>query len=174
MSASSTNCKNAQWTFKNKQAIAIGVARVARGKLRRRLCKRIRQINSAGGGGHCRAIWRTGHAAERANDKLMPVISEVMSFICSDSSENGIRKEKCLQNGQANHLFQSINHLFQSILGPKAMHWKFQSVKCLDKPLCMMEEKKGVEEQNSEKELGKNEHACRVEGVFCSLGLDCQ
>ena len=126
------------------------------------------------GGGHCRAIWRTGHAAERANDKLMPVISEVMSFICSDSSENGIRKEKCLQNGQANHLFQSINHLFQSILGPKAMHWKFQSVKCLDKPLCMMEEKKGVEEQNSEKELGKNEHACRVEGVFCSLGLDCQ
>ena len=36
-------------------------------------------------------LWKT------ANDKLM--ISEVMSFVCSDSCENGIAKEKVRTNG---------------------------------------------------------------------------
>ena len=51
-----------------------------------------------------------------ANDKLM--ISEVvMSFICSDSCENGITKKTCSRKAQANHLFQSIS-------GSKAVHWQ--------------------------------------------------
>ena len=50
MSNSSTNCKNAQPTLKNKRSGAIGVAGVAHGKSRRRLRKRIRQMKSAGDG----------------------------------------------------------------------------------------------------------------------------
>ena len=45
MSDSSTNCKNAQRKFKNKRSRAIGMAWVAHGKSRTRLCIRIRQMN---------------------------------------------------------------------------------------------------------------------------------
>ena len=53
------------------------------------------------------------------------MISEVMSFVRSNSCENGITKETCLQNAQENHLLQSV-------LGSKAIDWNFQSVKYLD------------------------------------------
>ena len=57
------------------------------------------------------------------------MISKVMSFVCSDSYENGITKEKV----HTNFGKDQANHLFQSILGSKAMDWNFQSVKYLDK-----------------------------------------
>ena len=60
---------------------------------------------------------------EAIADKLM--ISEVMSFACSDSCENGITKEKVLAKGSGKSHFQSIS-------GSKEMDWNFQSVKYLD------------------------------------------
>ena len=59
--------------------------------------------------------WKT------ANDKL---ISEVMSFVCSDSHKMAQQKKKCVRKDQANYLFQSIS-------GSKATDWNFQSVKYL-------------------------------------------
>ena len=53
------------------------------------------------------------------------MISEVMSFVCSDSCENGVTKQKCVRKDQANNLFQSISR-------SKAMDWNFQIVKYLD------------------------------------------
>ena len=96
---------------------------------------------------------------ENCHDKLM--ISEVMSFVCSDSCEKGIAKEKkCLRNAQTNHLFQCMSD-------SKEMHWNFQSVKCLGELVEQCDgEKAGVEKQNSKKGFEKNEHPCRVEGVF--------
>ena len=57
------------------------------------------------------------------------MISEFMSFVYSDSCENGITKEKCVRKDQANYLFQTQ---IQSISGSKAMDWNFQSVNYMD------------------------------------------
>ena len=56
------------------------------------------------------------------------MISEVMSFVCSDSCENGIRKAEVLAKG-------SGKSPFSEYLSSKAMDWNFQSVKYLDEPV---------------------------------------
>ena len=53
------------------------------------------------------------------------------------------QEKKRSRNAQANHFFQSIS-------GSNAMLWNFQFLKCLDKHK-MMEEKAGVERQNSKR-----------------------
>ena len=62
------------------------------------------------------------------------------------------------------------------ISGSKAMDWNFQSVKYFWANLCnyMVEEKAGVEKQNSKKgwRFEKNEHACSVDSEeFCGLSV---
>ena len=92
------------------------------------------------------------------------MISEVMSFVCSDSCENGITKEKVRTKDQANYRFQSIS-------GSKAMNWNFQIVKYLDEFVQQYSGRKsgGREAEfqvpTSKKGFEKNEHAYNVEGV---------
>ena len=99
--------------------------------------------------------WKT------ANDKLM--ISEVMSFVCSDSCENGIMIEKMLMKCL-------INNIFPEYLWFKSNALEFSMCQMLGQTPWntwnkMMEEG-GVDRQNSKKGFEKNEHACRVEGIF--------
>ena len=89
-------------------------------------------------------------------------LSEV-SFVCSDSYENGRTKEKLLAKCSGKSPF-SKHPWFQS----DAL--EFSTCQMLGQTcgtsLKMMEEKAWVERQNSKKGLEKNEHACSVEGVF--------
>ena len=77
-----------------------------------------------------------------------------MSFVCSDSCENGIKIEKVLAKAQAN--FGQITFLRVSRFKVS----KTWTNSCDN----MVEEKAGVEKQNSKKGIEKNEHACSVEG----------
>ena len=74
--------------------------------------------------GICQSIHMKVIASRKLHtDKLM--ISEVMSFVCLDSYENGITKEKVYTKGSGKLPFQSIS-------GSKAMDWNFLRVKYLD------------------------------------------
>ena len=65
-----------------------------------------------------------------------------------------------------------LNCLLQSFSGYKAMLWDIQYVKCADKHVEQDDGRKSWgERQNSKKGFKKNEHACRVEGVFVVLDL---
>ena len=81
------------------------------------------------------------------NDKLM--ISEVMSFVCSDSYKMAQQKKKCVRKDQANYLFQSIS-------GSKATDWNFQSVQYLHELVQQYGEKKsGVQEAEFRERIRK-------------------
>ena len=76
MSGSSTNCKNAQRTFKNKLSGAIGVAGVAHGKSSMRLCKRKRRMKPAWDGSGARYGGRAMRPIDRANIQKQTVRSD--------------------------------------------------------------------------------------------------
>ena len=48
--------------------------------------------------------WHESDCREKTANGML-IISEVMSFVCSDSCENSITREKVLAKGSGNHLF---------------------------------------------------------------------
>ena len=89
------------------------------------------------------------------------MISEFMSFGCSDSYEKGIPKEK--------KCFAKFSD--KSPSGSKEIHWKFQSVKCLGKLVEQYDGRKSGGREAEFEERIRQEWAslaipCRVEGVF--------
>ena len=98
---------------------------------------------------------------ETANSKFM--ISEVMSFVCSDSCKTGVTKEKSLKKVQENHLFK-VFRVPERCTG--IFNVSNACTKMLNK---LIEENEGVKKQKSKKGFEKNEHACSIEGVFLLL-----
>ena len=98
----------------------------------------------------------------KAAEFLITHTKQQLSFIVCETTV----KQAWTNNAQ-------VNHLFQSISGSKAMHWNFQSVKCLDE---LVEQpwhggrksgvKSIVKKQSSKRGFEKNEHACSMEGVL--------
>ena len=87
--------------------------------------------------------------------------TEVMSFVCSDSCENSITKEKVHTKGSGKLQVFRVSWVLKQWTGIFKVSTTWTN-------LCnnMVEEKAGVEKQNSKKGFEKNEHACSVEGVF--------
>ena len=88
---------------------------------------------------------KTDRQHDTANSKFM--ISEVMSFVCSDSCKTGITKEKSLKRVQENHLFKVFR-------APERCTGIFNvSNACTKMRNKRMEENEGVKKQKSKKGL---------------------
>ena len=135
----------------------IGSAKLAHRKSRWKLRRIIALLKSTRegteGNSCCWKNWGHGHPAIRRLLHMKVIAYRklpTVEFCISDSCENGITREKCLRNAQANHLFQSIP-------GSKAMLCNFQCVECLDKY---------VEQDDGRKGRIPRKDSKRMEGVF--------
>ena len=98
------------------------------------------------------------------------MVSEVMSFVCSDSCKNGITKEKVRTKGSGELPFSFFRVPFSEYLGFQSNGLEFSKSQILGRTCATIwwKKKRGsrIEKQNSKKGFEKNEYACIVEGVL--------
>ena len=145
----------------------IGSAKLAHRKSRWKLRRIIALLKSTRegteGNSCCWKNWGHGHPAIRRLLHMKVIAYRklpTVEFCISDSCENGITREKCLRNAQANHLFQSIP-------GSKAMLCNFQCVECLDKYVEQDDGRKGRIPRKDSKRMSMHGGSFRGFGSFC-------